>query len=58
MSDGSDGRPRGARWVKVAFVLAGIATFGVGIRMDDIWIRWAGVGLVAVAWFLRFFVRD
>jgi hypothetical protein len=39
---------------KVGFALAGIATFGVGIRVDDARVRWVGVALVAIAWFLRF----
>jgi hypothetical protein len=39
---------------KLGFAVAGIGTFGVGIRIDDSRIRWVGIGLVAVAWFLRF----
>jgi hypothetical protein len=39
---------------KLGFALAGIATFGVGIRGEDSRIRWVGIGLVAVAWLLRF----
>jgi hypothetical protein len=39
---------------KVGFAIAGIATFGVGIRVDDARVRWIGVALVAIAWFLRF----
>ena len=42
---------------KLALVAGGIATFGVGIRVDNVWIRWAGIGIVAVAWILRFAKR-
>jgi hypothetical protein len=38
---------------KLGFVLAGIGTFGVGIRIEDARVRWAGIVLVAVAWLLR-----
>ena len=39
---------------KVAFAVAGIATFGAGVRIDDTRARWAGIALVGVAWLLRF----
>ncbi len=39
--------------VKIALVAAGLITFGLGIRVDNVWIRWAGIGVVAVAWGLR-----
>lgn len=39
---------------KVGFAVAGIATFGVGIRIDNDRVRWAGITLVAIAWLLRF----
>jgi hypothetical protein len=39
---------------KLGFAVAGIATFGVGVRVDDSRIRWVGIAFVAVAWFLRF----
>jgi hypothetical protein len=39
---------------KVGFAVAGIGTFGVGVRVDDSRVRWVGVALVAIAWFLRF----
>jgi hypothetical protein len=39
---------------KIAFAIAGLATFGVGIRLDDTRVRWVGVAFVAIAWFLRF----
>lgn len=42
---------------KLALVAGGIAIFAAGIRVDNIWIRWAGIGLVAIAWVLRFAKR-
>jgi hypothetical protein len=39
---------------KISFALAGILTFGTGIRWQNTTVRWAGIALVAVAWFLRF----
>ena len=39
---------------KLALALSGLATFGIGIRLDHPTIRWTGIGLVAVAWMLRF----
>ena len=42
---------------KLALVAGGIATFGVGIRVENVWVRWTGVGLVAAAWLLRFAKR-
>ena len=32
----------------------GIATFGAGVRWESTPTRWIGIGVVAVAWFLRF----
>ena len=43
--------------VKIALVAAGLITFGLGVRVDNIWIRWAGIGVVAIAWVLRFAKR-
>ncbi len=40
--------------VKIALVLSGILTFGLGIRAQNNRVRWAGIALVAVAWVLRF----
>lgn len=40
--------------LKLAFVAAGMLAFGVGIRFDVAAVRWAGIGLVAVAFVLRF----
>jgi uncharacterized membrane protein len=39
---------------KITFAIVGIAVFGAGIRLDNDWVRWAGIALVAVAWVLRF----
>lgn len=43
---------------KVALALVGLALFGFGARVDNAWLRWAGIVVVAVAWFLRFVVRS
>jgi len=40
--------------LKVSFALGGIILFGASIRFNDDRLRWAGLGCVAVAWFLRF----
>ncbi len=40
--------------IKIALALAGIALFGVGIRLGAEPYRWAGIALVAIAWLLRF----
>jgi hypothetical protein len=42
---------------KLALAFSGLATFAIGIRIDHAIIRWTGIGLVAVAWMLRF-VKD
>jgi hypothetical protein len=39
---------------KLVLALVGILTFGAGIRWQNTSVRWAGIALVAVAWFLRF----
>ena len=33
---------------------SGLFIFGIGIRYDSVSIRWAGIGVVAAAWLLRF----
>lgn len=43
--------------VKLALAITGIMVFGVGIRLDNLAVRWTGVGLVAAAWLSRF-VKD
>lgn len=40
--------------LKLGFAMAGLATFGVGLRVDDARVRWIGIALVAIAWLLRF----
>ena len=40
--------------VKIALAVAGVATFGYGVRVDSTTARWVGIGLVAVAAALRF----
>jgi uncharacterized membrane protein len=42
---------------KVTFAIVGIAVFGAGIRLDNTAVRWVGIGLVGVAWVLRFAAR-
>ncbi len=42
---------------KIALAVTGVGLFAFGIRLDNAAIRWAGTGLVAVAWLLRF-VKD
>lgn len=39
---------------KLAFAVTGAIVFGIGIRVDGAELRWTGIGLVAMAWFLRF----
>src|SRR4029453_19132366 len=40
---------------KIALALAGVGIFAYGIRSEDNLIRWVGIGLVVVAFLLRFF---
>ncbi|MBM3906609.1 MAG: hypothetical protein FJ363_00890 [Gemmatimonadetes bacterium] len=40
--------------IKLILALAGIVLFGAGIRLEMNQLRWIGLGLVAVAWVLRF----
>ena len=39
---------------KVACALVGLAIFAYGIRTDNNVVRWVGIGLVIVAFLLRF----
>ncbi len=41
-------------WAKVVCAVLGITAFGLGIRLEDDRLRWSGLGLVALAWLLRF----
>ena len=41
--------------VKLALALAGVGTFAFGVRSEDTVVRWIGIGLVVVAFLLRFF---
>ena len=54
MSEGPLGSMSRFTAAKLVLAVAGIATFGLGIRFDSIAVRWAGIGLVAAAWLLRF----
>ncbi|MBW7933606.1 MAG: hypothetical protein H3C62_08350 [Gemmatimonadaceae bacterium] len=40
--------------IKLSLALAGLISFGAGIRFENNVFRWTGIGLVAVAWLLRF----
>ena len=39
---------------KVVLAVAGLVVFLMGIRTGQDMLRWTGIGLVAVAWSLRF----
>ena len=40
--------------LKIACALAGVGIFAWGVRSDDNTVRWVGIGLVVVAFLLRF----
>ncbi|MBX3132964.1 MAG: hypothetical protein KF689_06210 [Gemmatimonadaceae bacterium] len=40
---------------KLVLALAGVLVFFVGAKLGLEWLRWAGIALVAIAWFLRFY---
>jgi hypothetical protein len=40
--------------LKIACALAGVGAFAWGVRSDDNIVRWVGIGLVIVAFLLRF----
>lgn len=40
--------------VKLAFALMGVILFGGGVRYESSELRWGGIGMVVVAWALRF----
>ena len=42
---------------KIVLALAGVFVFLAGIRAGQDSLRWTGIGLVAVAWMLRFVGR-
>lgn len=39
---------------KLAITVAGIAVFMTGVRIESALLRWIGIGLVTVAFLLRF----
>ena len=39
---------------KIALAIGGLVVFGIGVRVDNPGWRWVAVGMVAVAWLLRF----
>ena len=48
---------KSATIAKLALAGAGALVFGIGIRFENMAMRWTGVALVVVAWLLRF-VKD
>jgi hypothetical protein len=40
--------------VKIACAIVGLGIFGYGVRSDESVVRWVGIGLVIVAFLLRF----
>ena len=42
---------------KVALALGGLLAFLLGATLDWAWLRWAGTGLLAASWMLRFVER-
>lgn len=43
---------------KLAFALMGVILFGGGVRYESAELRWGGIGMVAVAWAMRFVKKD
>jgi hypothetical protein len=43
--------------VKLGLLAAGLVLWGYGVRSDMEWLRWAGIGFMAVAAALRFVGR-
>ena len=39
---------------KIVLGIGGLVVFGIGVRVDRPGWRWVAVGMVAVAWLLRF----
>jgi len=39
---------------KIALALAGVGMFAYGVRSEDTVVRWIGIGLVVIAFLLRF----
>ena len=48
---------KSATIAKLALAGGGVLVFGIGIRFENMAMRWTGVALVVVAWLLRF-VKD
>lgn len=40
---------------KTILTLTGVALFLAGSRTEFVWLRWSGIGLVAIAFLLRFY---
>ena len=45
---------KSATIAKLALAGGGLLVFGIGIRFENMAMRWTGVALVVVAWLLRF----
>ena len=43
--------------LKLGFAVAGVITWGYGVRADLSWLRWIGIGFLALAAALRFWGR-
>ena len=39
---------------KLALAVAGVVVWGLGVRMSSEMLRWTGIGLLALAFLLRF----
>lgn len=44
--------------VKLAFAGVGIVVWAYGAQVDDARVRWVGIGLLAIAFLLRFLRRN
>ena len=42
---------------KLTLAGSGVLVFGIGVRFENMAVRWTGIALVLVAWLLRF-VKD
>jgi predicted permease len=44
--------------IKLALAVAGLALFAAGVRLDNLTLRWIAIGIVAIAFLLRFVRPD
>lgn len=40
--------------IKLGLAIAGLALFAAGVRLDNLTLRWIAIGIVAIAFLLRF----